>query len=703
MYKVRKLEKGITLISLIVTIIVLLILVGISIGTLFGENGLLKRIEYSKIQSIIGEEKEQIALAWNTVKANELGGTVTAEKLEEQLNGKAKVVAKENRIIITFNKTGNKYYLNEQGKINKLEKNDAEIDIATGDIIFIYSIEGKEYNEDIWTNKNVTVTAKINEEKIKNSSEYKIQMTSTPEAEESWETRNAEEFTTNGKIYVRLIDKFERKTLNMVSANVTNIDKDIPTIGDVNGSTEVRNTGIVTVSSIEDIGSGLSGIYISTSSTIPTAGEKGWENNIESNYKKTVSSNGTYYVWVKDVVGNISEVKSCTVSGIVSKVTGVTVTNTTVNIGATVTIAKTIIGSTSYKSIEFASSNTSVATITSDTGVATGVSAGTSTITCTVTNYDGTIEKGICTLTVKEPQYLLASKVKVGDYVAYDTTNKYSYTSPAGNGQSHGNGNDNQTFTSSSDIKWRVLSTNKSTGEVVLISEEPIGTDDGQNLKLTGVIGYLYAEQELNEICKIYGYGKGADTSKKFTYQTGDVVEGVKTGTITGSGARSIKAEDLYNIYGIIPGSSTTSYSVDGIFPTTANINGYTSSTINRTYYKSPYINKNADASTEIGEVLFGDKDNFCYKYTLSTRTIGASKNQIDFRLGHVGGSTYSNSDGKYGAIVGSSGWMCYYYAPTKEWRQGGSSDKIRPIVYLKTNIKTSGQDANGAWKIIDN
>ncbi len=42
-----KKQKGITLIALVITIIVLLILAGISIATLTGENGILRKGKYS--------------------------------------------------------------------------------------------------------------------------------------------------------------------------------------------------------------------------------------------------------------------------------------------------------------------------------------------------------------------------------------------------------------------------------------------------------------------------------------------------------------------------------------------------------------------------------------------------------------------------------------------------------------------------------
>ena len=95
----------------------------------------------------------------------------------------------------------------------------------------------------------------------------------------------------------------------------------------------------------------------------------------------------------------------------------------------------------------------------------------------------------------------LVSQVEVGDYVAYKA-GTHTYTSEKGTGTAGGNGYDTpQTFTSNDNIKWRVLS--KENNEVVLISEEPLQTDDNKNFYLNGAIGYLYAEEELNKICSI--------------------------------------------------------------------------------------------------------------------------------------------------------------------------------------------------------
>lgn len=97
-------------------------------------------------------------------------------------------------------------------------------------------------------------------------------------------------------------------------------------------------------------------------------------------------------------------------------------------------------------------------------------------------------------------------------------------------------------FTATASTKWRVL--NIGIGTVTLIAVEPIKKDETSqnsgNFVMSGAIGYLYAERELNEICKIFGYGYGADTLQVTKYSYGGPKDGELTGKIAGSGARSI-------------------------------------------------------------------------------------------------------------------------------------------------------------------
>ena len=62
-------QKGITLIALVITIIVLLILAGVSIAMLTGENGILNKATSARSATNEAEAIERINLALNAVKA----------------------------------------------------------------------------------------------------------------------------------------------------------------------------------------------------------------------------------------------------------------------------------------------------------------------------------------------------------------------------------------------------------------------------------------------------------------------------------------------------------------------------------------------------------------------------------------------------------------------------------------------------------
>ena len=57
-----KLNDGITLIALVITIIVLLILAGITISMLTGENGILTKVKEAKEKTKQAEQEETYAL-----------------------------------------------------------------------------------------------------------------------------------------------------------------------------------------------------------------------------------------------------------------------------------------------------------------------------------------------------------------------------------------------------------------------------------------------------------------------------------------------------------------------------------------------------------------------------------------------------------------------------------------------------------------
>lgn len=97
-------NRGITLIALVITIIVLLILAGVSIATLTGENGILTRATDAKTQTEIASVKEQAQL--------DIANWV-AKELENGRDGKISDWEDIKNILDTANPdTENRYYKN---------------------------------------------------------------------------------------------------------------------------------------------------------------------------------------------------------------------------------------------------------------------------------------------------------------------------------------------------------------------------------------------------------------------------------------------------------------------------------------------------------------------------------------------------------------------------------------------------------------
>ena len=178
------------------------------------------------------------------------------------------------------------------------------------------------------------------------------------------------------------------------------VDKVAPTIGKVIGSRNIGKSATISVTNIEDKGgSGLSGIYISTDNTRPSADSPGWiENTTDSYTTSEVTADTTYYVWVKDGAGNVSEGKSAKAVKVTGNTTMATLTGGTIIVGESTRPTLSYDGSP--KDISFSTSDSSIATVNTTTGVVTGVSPGTATITVRITNSDNSTVTATCTINV---------------------------------------------------------------------------------------------------------------------------------------------------------------------------------------------------------------------------------------------------------------------------------------------------------------
>lgn len=93
-------ENAITLIALIITIIILLILAGVSIGMLTGENGILTQANQAKVQNKNKTSEEKIKIAVTGASMMEEGKIdLSVNKIEQELEkqfGEGKTIVREN-------------------------------------------------------------------------------------------------------------------------------------------------------------------------------------------------------------------------------------------------------------------------------------------------------------------------------------------------------------------------------------------------------------------------------------------------------------------------------------------------------------------------------------------------------------------------------------------------------------------------------
>lgn len=97
----------------------------------------------------------------------------------------------------------------------------------------------------------------------------------------------------------------------------------------------------------------------------------------------------------------------------------------------------------------------------------------------------------------------------LGDYVELKLEEGYKQESIK-----EKNGTGNYLFTVHQDLKWRILRRDNERENLILVSEFPILTDNGEKIGFAGKQGYWNVEEELNKICSIYGHGTGIKEAK---------------------------------------------------------------------------------------------------------------------------------------------------------------------------------------------
>ena len=144
-----KSNKGITLIALIVTIIVLLILAGVSISMIAGKNGIATRAQDAKIKQSEAEIKESIEMAVSVASLEGLG-KIDKSTLEETLTKKfgatGYTLTEENdNYIIKVKEI--EYKVSDLGKIEDLKIIEFELEYEIGSTETFSCEEGMTWDE----------------------------------------------------------------------------------------------------------------------------------------------------------------------------------------------------------------------------------------------------------------------------------------------------------------------------------------------------------------------------------------------------------------------------------------------------------------------------------------------------------------------------------------------------------------------------
>ena len=115
-------QEGITLMALVITIIVLIILAGITIGTLTGENGIIKNSKEAKTQTEIANEKEIIDKSSVEAMGKNKRGNLVEEEFQEAMDSntgedKTEVTDIGDEFEVYFKESNRYYNVDKNGSI----------------------------------------------------------------------------------------------------------------------------------------------------------------------------------------------------------------------------------------------------------------------------------------------------------------------------------------------------------------------------------------------------------------------------------------------------------------------------------------------------------------------------------------------------------------------------------------------------------
>ena len=383
----KKNARGITLIALVITIIVLLILAGVTINALSGENGIITKSKEAKIKTEKSKTIEKINLAILTAMTKG-DGDIDNATLREELEKEGLTVKTEGNNLPWDVSDGKYIYrINEDYTVEEVEGinlSKKEIKLASGE------------NETITATLTEGTTGKITWEssapdivKVENG-----KITAVGESGTATITAKVEGTEYKATCTVKIIQKIATITAGNIEMNIGDTQK-------------INVTTTPTEGLIEDLE------YTSGSPTIATVGADGNVKGI---------AEGTAVITIRGKNSGVSTTCTIKVTPKVTKITKITASDLTLEPGKTGKLTVTIEPTNQTEGVTYTSGTQSVATVGED-GTVNALTEGTTKITVKgkVSGVSTT-----CTVTVKSNK--INGAIEVGEYEKYYGKKVTNYT-----------------------------------------------------------------------------------------------------------------------------------------------------------------------------------------------------------------------------------------------------------------------------------
>ncbi len=232
-------ERGITLVALIITIIILIILAAIGIRTVIGDHGLFQMAQDAAEKTRIEGYREELV---------EIGAVLAEDQVFDDLKGREYLEKFQEKVEESEkfkNKRSSDIMEGEDGEEEKLRIVTQEgyvFDVTEDEVIYVGKMGEKGLeplpniqDESIvidaqptdWTNDKVIISIKINENMKEELKGLIIQYTTDETGKTGWkkyDENNKPEMTTNGTIIARLKNSIGEASKYTATETITNID-----------------------------------------------------------------------------------------------------------------------------------------------------------------------------------------------------------------------------------------------------------------------------------------------------------------------------------------------------------------------------------------------------------------------------------------------------------------------------------------------